>query len=195
MRHAKPFTIGLNCALGAEAMRPHLAEISGVADTYVCAYPNAGLPNEFGQYDETPDAMAAGARLCRGGADQRRRRLLRLDPRAHPRHRRRGRGLRPRGIPKPAPMMRLSGLEPFTLTKDIPFVNVGERTNVTGSAKFRKLITAGDYAAALDVARDQVANGAQVIDVNMDEGLIDSKAAMVEFLNLVASEPTSPACR
>ncbi len=94
----------------------------------------------------------------------------------------------PRQIPS-APLMRLSGLEPFTLTKDIPFVNVGERTNVTGSAQFRKLITAGDYAAALDVARDQVANGAQVIDVNMDEGLIDSEKAMVEFLNLLAAEP------
>ena len=97
--------------------------------------------------------------------------------------------MNPRTAPKVAPLMRLSGLEPFTLTADIPFVNIGERTNVTGSAKFRKLITAGDYAGALVVARDQVANGAQIIDVNMDEGLIDSKAAMVEFLNLVASEP------
>ena len=95
----------------------------------------------------------------------------------------------PREIPQIEPLLRLSGLEPFTLSKDIPFVNVGERTNVTGSAKFRKLITAGDYAAALEVARDQVANGAQVIDVNMDEGLLNSKRAMVEFLNLVAAEP------
>ena len=99
------------------------------------------------------------------------------------------RGVEPRVAPTMAPLMRLSGLEPLTLTKDIPFVNVGERTNVTGSAKFRKLITAGDYAGALAVARDQVANGAQIIDVNMDEGLIDSAAAMVEFLNLVAAEP------
>ena len=95
----------------------------------------------------------------------------------------------PRAVPSTEPLMRLSGLEPFTLTKEIPFVNVGERTNVTGSAKFRKLITAGDYAAALDVARDQVANGAQIIDINMDEGLIDSKKAMVEYLNLIAAEP------
>ena len=190
VRHAKPFTIGLNCALGAEAMRPHLAEISGVADTYVCAYPNAGLPNEFGQYDETPDAMA---RQVRGFAEEGLINVVGGCCGSTPEHIRAiadaVAGLKPRAIPKPAPMMRLSGLEPFTLTKDIPFVNVGERTNVTGSAKFRKLITAGDYAAALDVARDQVANGAQIIDVNMDEGLIDSKAAMVEFLNLVASEP------
>ncbi|WP_427024348.1 methionine synthase [Aureimonas ureilytica] len=190
VRHAKPFTIGLNCALGAEAMRPHLAEISSVADTFVCAYPNAGLPNEFGQYDETPDAMAAQVRGfaeeglinvvggCCGSTPEHIRAIAQAVA-----------DLKPRERPKLTPMMRLSGLEPFTLTKDIPFVNVGERTNVTGSAKFRKLITAGDYAAALDVARDQVANGAQVIDVNMDEGLIDSKAAMVEFLHLVASEP------
>ncbi|WP_279480809.1 methionine synthase [Aureimonas sp. SK2] len=190
VRHAKPFTIGLNCALGAEAMRPHLAEISGVADTYVCAYPNAGLPNEFGQYDETPDAMA---RQVRGFAEEGLINVVGGCCGSTPEHIRAiadaVAGLKPRAVPKQAPLMRLSGLEPFTLTKDIPFVNVGERTNVTGSAKFRKLITAGDYAAALDVARDQVANGAQVIDVNMDEGLIDSKRAMVEFLNLVASEP------
>src|ERR1700721_2052145 len=99
------------------------------------------------------------------------------------------RGVPPRAIPESAPLRRLSGLEPFTLTSDIPFVNIGERTNVTGSAKFRKLITAGDYAGALVVARDQVANGAQIIDINMDEGLIDSQRAMVEFLNLVAAEP------
>ncbi|WP_062112784.1 methionine synthase [Aureimonas sp. AU40] len=190
VRHAKPFTIGLNCALGAEAMRPHLSEMSGVADTFVCAYPNAGLPNEFGQYDETPEAMAAQVRGfaeeglinvvggCCGSTPEHIRAIAEAVA-----------GLKPRAIPKPAPLMRLSGLEPFVLTKDIPFVNVGERTNVTGSAKFRKLITAGDYAAALDVARDQVANGAQVIDINMDEGLIDSKRAMVEFLHLVASEP------
>ena len=190
VRHAKPFTIGLNCALGAEAMRPHLAELSGVADTFLCAYPNAGLPNEFGQYDETPDAMAA---QVRGFAEEGLINIVGGCCGSTPEHIRAiaesVAGLAPRAVPKLAPMMRLSGLEPFTLTKDIPFVNVGERTNVTGSAKFRKLITAGDYAAALDVARDQVANGAQIIDVNMDEGLIDSKRAMVEFLNLVASEP------
>src|SRR5690606_10767362 len=96
---------------------------------------------------------------------------------------------KPRAIPEVKPLLRLAGLEPFTLTKDIPFVNIGERTNVTGSARFRKLITAGDYTAALEVARDQVANGAQIIDINMDEGLIDSKQVMIEFLNLLAAEP------
>ncbi|MDQ0324890.1 5-methyltetrahydrofolate--homocysteine methyltransferase [Rhodopseudomonas julia] len=190
IRHAKPFTVGLNCALGAAAMRPHLAELSAVAETFICAYPNAGLPNAFGQYDESPEFMAeqieAFAREglvnvvggCCGSTPEH----IAAIAEAVGRH-------TPRSVPETAPAMRLSGLEPFTLTKDIPFVNVGERTNVTGSAKFRKLITAGDYATALDVARDQVANGAQVIDVNMDEGLIDSKKAMVEYLNLVAAEP------
>ncbi|AMY01779.1 methionine synthase [Mesorhizobium ciceri] len=190
VRHANPFTIGLNCALGANAMRAHLAEISGVADTFVCAYPNAGLPNEFGRYDESPDFMAAQiedfAREglvnvvggCCGSTPEHIRAIAEA-VRKYP----------PRAIPDIEPRMRLSGLEPFTLTDEIPFVNVGERTNVTGSAKFRKLITAGDYVAALDVARDQVANGAQIIDINMDEGLIDSKKAMVEYLNLIAAEP------
>ncbi|MDP9631743.1 UNVERIFIED_ORG: 5-methyltetrahydrofolate--homocysteine methyltransferase [Ensifer adhaerens] len=190
VRHAEPFTIGLNCALGANAMRAHIDELSSVADTFVCAYPNAGLPNEFGQYDETPDQMAAQVEAfardgllnivggCCGSTPAHISAIAKAVAK-HP----------PRRIPDVAPLMRLSGLEPFTLTSDIPFVNVGERTNVTGSAKFRKLITAGDYSAALDVARDQVANGAQIIDINMDEGLIDSKQAMVEFLNLIASEP------
>lgn len=190
LRHAKPFSIGLNCALGANAMRAHLAEISSVADTFVCAYPNAGLPNEFGRYDETPEVMAAQmedfAREglvnimggCCGSTPEHIAALAEVAKKYPPR--------------KPAklePLMRLSGLEPFTLTKDIPFVNVGERTNITGSARFRKLIKEGDYATALDVARDQVSNGAQVIDINMDEGLIDSQKVMVEYLNLVASEP------
>ncbi|WP_426240794.1 methionine synthase [Pararhizobium sp. DWP1-1-3] len=190
VRHADPFTIGLNCALGANAMRAHLAEIASVADTFVCAYPNAGLPNEFGQYDETPDEMAAqiegfareGLVNIVGGCCGSTPAHIRAIAQAVAKH-------APREIPDVPRLMKLSGLEPFTLTKDIPFVNVGERTNVTGSAKFRKLITAGDYAAALDVARDQVANGAQIIDINMDEGLIDSKQAMVEFLNLIAAEP------
>ncbi|WP_296742617.1 methionine synthase [Mesorhizobium sp.] len=190
VRHARPFSVGLNCALGAAAMRPHLAELSGVAEALICAYPNAGLPNAFGQYDESPDFMAGQVEAfareglvnvvggCCGSTPEHiaaiRDAVARYEPRKPSRR---------------APRMKLSGLEPFTLTKDIPFVNVGERTNVTGSAKFRKLITAGDYAAALDVARDQVANGAQIIDINMDEGLIDSKKAMVEYLNLVAAEP------
>ncbi|WP_018235815.1 methionine synthase [Ensifer sp. BR816] len=190
VRHAAPFTIGLNCALGANAMRAHIDELSTVADTLVCAYPNAGLPNEFGRYDESPEAMAAQieefardglVNIVGGccGSTPAHIRAIADAVQKYP----------PRRMPEIERRMRLSGLEPFTLTDEIPFVNVGERTNVTGSAKFRKLITAGDYAAALDVARDQVANGAQIIDINMDEGLIDSTRAMVEFLNLVASEP------
>ena len=190
VRHARPFTIGLNCALGADAMRAHLAEIADVADTFTCAYPNAGLPNEFGRYDESPEFMArqieafARERLvnvvggCCGTTPDHIRAIAAAVAK-YP----------PRAVPEKAPLMRLSGLEPFTLTPEIPFVNVGERTNVTGSARFRKLITSGDYAAALVVARDQVENGAQILDVNMDEGLIDSVAAMTEFVNLVASEP------
>jgi len=188
--HANPFSVGLNCALGAREMRAHLAEISRVADTLVCAYPNAGLPNEFGLYDESPEYMASLIREfatsglvnvvggCCGTTPDHIAAIAKAVE-----------GLAPRAVPAVAPRLRLSGLEPFELTPDIRFVNVGERTNVTGSAKFRKLITAGDYAAALDVARDQVINGAQIIDVNMDEGLLDSKKAMVEFLNLVAAEP------
>ena len=190
VRHARPFTIGLNCALGADAMRPHLAELSGVADTFVCAYPNAGLPNEFGQYDETPEMMAA---QVRGFAEEGLVNVVGGCCGSTPEHIRAiadaVAGLAPRGFEPAEPLLRLSGLEPFTLTGDIPFVNIGERTNVTGSARFRKLITNRDYAAALEVARDQVENGAQIIDINMDEGLIDSKAAMVEFLNLLAAEP------
>ncbi len=190
VRHARPFTIGLNCALGANAMRAHLAELSSVADTFVCAYPNAGLPNEFGQYDESPEAMAAQiegfardglVNIVGGCCGSTPEHIRAIAAAVAP--------YEPRPIPDFVPRMKLSGLEPFTLDATIPFVNVGERTNVTGSAKFRKLITAGDYAAALDVARDQVANGAQIIDINMDEGLIDSKKAMVEYLNLIAAEP------
>jgi len=190
LRHARPFSIGLNCALGAREMRAHIQELSRVADTLVCAYPNAGLPNEFGLYDESPEAMAAlvgefaasGLVNVVGGCCGTTPAHIAAIASAVA-------GKAPRVAPEVEPRLRLSGLEPFTLTDDIPFVNVGERTNVTGSAKFRKLITAGDYAAALDVARDQVANGAQIIDVNMDEGLLDSKQVMTDFLNLVAAEP------
>jgi 5-methyltetrahydrofolate--homocysteine methyltransferase len=190
VRHARPLSVGLNCALGASAMREHLEEIANAADTLVCAYPNAGLPNAFGQYDESPETMAAEiGRFARDGLVN----MVGGCCGSTPEHIRAiaeaVRGLEPRAVPTVAPLMRLSGLEPFTLTSDIPFVNIGERTNVTGSAKFRKLITAGDFVGALAVARDQVANGAQIIDVNMDEGLIDSEAAMIEFINLVASEP------
>ncbi|NEV77863.1 methionine synthase, partial [Rhodopseudomonas sp. BR0C11] len=161
VRHARPITIGFNCALGAKDLRAHIADISRVADTLVCAYPNAGLPNEFGQYDESPEYMAglvgefaeAGLVNIVGGCCGTTPAHIKAIAEAVAPH-------KPRVIPTIEPRLRLSGLEPFELTKDIPFVNVGERTNVTGSAKFRKLITAGDYAAALQVARDQVENDA-----------------------------------
>ncbi|HET7850117.1 MAG TPA: methionine synthase [Pseudolabrys sp.] len=190
VRHASPISIGLNCALGAREMRAHIAEIGRVADTLVCAYPNAGLPNEFGYYDESPEFMAellgefAASGLvnivggCCGTTPEHIAAIAKAVE-----------GKAPRQIPAPPRHLRLSGMEAFTLTPEIPFVNVGERTNVTGSAKFRKLITAGDYAAALTVAREQVENGAQIIDVNMDEGLLDSEQAMTTFLNLIAAEP------
>src|ERR1700686_3748926 len=193
VRHARPITIGFNCALGAEDLRAHIADIGRVADALVCAYPNAGLPNEFGQYDESPECMArligefAASGLvnivggCCGTTPDH---IVAIAAAVVPH--------KPRAAPVIEPRLRLSGLEPFELTPAIPFVNVGERTNVTGSAKFRKLVTAGDYTAALQVARDQVENGAQIIDVNMDEGLLDSEAAMVTFLNLVAAEPDIP---
>ncbi len=190
VQHANPITIGFNCALGAEDLRAHIADIGRVADTLVCAYPNAGLPNEFGQYDETPEYMArlvgefasSGLVNVVGGCCGTTPAHIKAIADACAPH-------KPRIVPEIPPLLRLSGLEPFNLTSDIPFVNVGERTNVTGSARFRKLIKNGDYTAALQVARDQVENGAQVIDINMDEGLLDSKQAMIEFLNLVASEP------
>jgi 5-methyltetrahydrofolate--homocysteine methyltransferase len=190
VRHAAPVSIGLNCALGAKEMRAHVAEIARLADTLVCAYPNAGLPNEFGYYDESPEFMAeligefAAAGLvnivggCCGTTPEHIAAIVRAIE-----------GTAPRSIPQVPRRLHLSGLEDFTLTPEIPFVNVGERTNVTGSARFRKLVTEGDFTAALDVARDQVENGAQIIDVNMDEGLLDSQKAMVTFLNLMAAEP------
>ncbi|MGA0562149.1 methionine synthase [Ancylobacter sp. VNQ12] len=190
LRHAEPFSIGFNCALGAKEMRAHIDELSRLADTFVCAYPNAGLPNEFGLYDESPEAMAklvgefaaSGLVNIVGGCCGTTPDHIRALAQAVAPH-------KPRVIPQIERRLRLSGLEPFELTPIIPFVNVGERTNVTGSARFRKLITNGDYTAALAVARDQVENGAQVIDINMDEGLLDSEKAMVTFLNLLAAEP------
>ena len=190
VRHAEPLTIGLNCALGAKEMRAHIAELSRIADTLVCAYPNAGLPNEFGEYDESPEHMAG---LIEGFAKDGLVNVVGGCCGTTPAHIRAiadvVRDVAPRTIPEIPRHMRLSGLEPFVLTPEVNFVNVGERTNVTGSARFRKLIKEGDYATALDVARDQVENGAQIIDVNMDEGLLDSEQAMVTFLNLVAAEP------
>ena len=190
VRHADPLAIGLNCALGGAEMRPYVQEIAGLADTLVCAYPNAGLPNALGCYDETPDQTAAiigefaasGLVNIVGGCCGTTPAHIAAIVDAVAGH-------APRESETRSPRLQLSGLEPFTLTDDIPFVNVGERTNVTGSAKFRRLIKNGDFDEALDVARQQVENGAQIIDVNMDEGLLDSKQAMVTFLNLIAAEP------
>ena len=190
VRHARPFAIGLNCALGAKEMRPYIAELARLADCGVCAYPNAGLPNAFGEYDETPSETAqivgefaeSGLLNIVGGCCGTTPDHIRLIARAV-------RHLPARAPAEPPIRCRLSGLEPFNIGPETLFVNVGERTNVTGSAKFRKLIEADDYGAAVDVARQQVAAGAQVIDVNMDEGMLDSEAAMVRFLDLVATEP------
>ncbi len=190
MHHARPFAIGLNCALGAKELRPYVAELAAVADTLVSVHPNAGLPNEFGGYDDTPEMMAdmmgefarSGLVNIIGGCCGTTPAHIRALAEAV-------KGVTPRAVPEKPKYLRLSGLEPFTLTPETNFVNVGERTNITGSARFRKLIAANDYEAALAIAREQVANGAQIIDVNMDEGLIDSEAAMTRFLNLVAGEP------
>ncbi|WP_436917131.1 methionine synthase [Acinetobacter schindleri] len=190
MRHAEPISIGFNCALGADAMRPHVKTVSDVADTFVSAHPNAGLPNAFGGYDETPEETAAfikefaesGLINITGGCCGTTPDHIRAIAQAVA-------GIAPREIPDIEPACRLSGLEPFNITKDSLFVNVGERTNVTGSKKFLRLIKEENFTEALDVARQQVEAGAQIIDINMDEGMLDSQAAMVHFLNLIASEP------
>jgi 5-methyltetrahydrofolate--homocysteine methyltransferase len=190
IRHAKPAVVGLNCALGARQMRPFIEEFARIADTHVCAYPNAGLPNAFGEYDEAPAETAAilrefagsGFLNMVGGCCGTTPEHIRMIAAAVE-------GFAPRSVPVIPRACRLAGLEPLTIDSASLFVNVGERTNVTGSAKFRKLIEAGDYGAAVDVARQQVANGAQLIDVNMDEGMLDSQAAMVRFLSLIAAEP------
>ncbi|MGB2698918.1 MAG: homocysteine S-methyltransferase family protein, partial [Candidatus Phosphoribacter baldrii] len=190
VRHARPLAIGLNCALGADEMRPYVAELSRVADTFVSCYPNAGLPNAFGDYDESPETMSAVvgefARSglvnviggCCGTTPEHVAQLVAAAA-----------GMPPRPVPTLPPATRLAGLEPLTIDEQSLFVNVGERTNITGSARFRKLIQTGDYPAALTVARQQVEAGAQIIDVNLDEGMIDGVAAMDRFLKLVASEP------
>ena len=190
IRHARPTVVGLNCALGGKQLRPYIEELSRIADTYVCAYPNAGLPNAFGEYDETAEDTAntlcdfatSGFLNMVGGCCGTTPEHIRETVRAVA-------GVPPRIVPRVAPACRLSGLEPLSIDANSLFVNVGERTNVTGSAQFRKLIEAGDYAAAVELARQQVANGAQIIDVNMDEGMLDSQAAMVKFLSLIAGEP------
>ncbi len=188
--HAKLLSVGLNCALGAKEMRPHLEELSQKADVFISAYPNAGLPNEFGQYDETAhetahqidDFIKAGLVNIVGGCCGTTPEHIRCIAEKAAKY-------SPRIIPEIEPYLRLSGLEAVTLTPETNFVNIGERTNITGSPKFSKLILAESYEEALTVARQQVEGGAQVIDINMDEGMIDSEAVMVKFLNLVASEP------
>ena len=190
VRHSKPISIGLNCALGPKELRPHLLDISTVADTMVSSHPNAGLPNEFGGYDLDPDAMAetvaefasSGLLNIVGGCCGTTPDHIRVIADAVA-------NMSPRKIPEIVPACRLSGLEPFTITAESLFVNVGERCNVTGSAVFKRLILEENYDAALEVARQQVINGAQIIDINMDEGMLESLPAMVKFLNLIAGEP------
>nr|WP_279638251.1 methionine synthase [Nocardioides seonyuensis] len=190
VRHARPLAVGLNCALGAKEMRPYLAELARLADTFVSCYPNAGLPNAFGEYDEAAEETAAIlAEFGEAG-------LLNLvggccgtTPAHIAAIAAAVEGQQVRVVPEVRSAMRLAGLEPLTITEESLFVNVGERTNITGSARFRNLIKDGDYDTALSVAAQQVENGAQVIDVNMDEGMIDGVAAMDRFLKLVASEP------
>ena len=190
VRHGDLLSIGFNCALGADAMRPHVKTISDVADTFVSAHPNAGLPNAFGGYDETPEETAAfikefaesGLINITGGCCGTTPDHIRAIYNAV-------KDIKPRQVPETKPACRLSGLEPFNITDDSLFVNVGERTNVTGSKKFLRLIREENFAEALDVALQQVVAGAQVIDINMDEGMLDSQSAMVHFLNLIASEP------
>lgn len=190
VRHAKPISIGLNCALGAKELRPYLEELSSKADTHVSAHPNAGLPNAFGEYDETPEQTAelvgefaaAGFVNIVGGCCGTTPEHIRAIAEAVSKH-------PPRQIPDIPKACRLSGLEPFTIDRNSLFVNVGERTNITGSARFARLIREDNYTEALEVALQQVEAGAQVIDINMDEGMLDSKKAMVTFLNLIAGEP------
>ncbi|MGY9071432.1 MAG: methionine synthase [Acidimicrobiales bacterium] len=190
VRHAKPLSVGLNCALGARDLKGHIAELSRVADTHISCHPNAGLPNELGEYDETPGQMApvVGEMLsaetvnivggCCGTTPDHIAAIAAYAADATVRQ-----------IPERSRATRLSGLEPMTIDADSLLVNVGERTNVTGSAKFARLILEGEFDAAVAVARDQVDNGAQIIDVNMDEGMLESEEAMVRYLNLIATEP------
>ncbi len=190
MAHIRPLSIGLNCALGAAQLRGYVQELSRIADCHISAHPNAGLPNAFGGYDESPEMMAEHiAEWARSGILNVVGGCCGTTPEHIAAIAHAVQGVAPRAIPTPEPLLRLSGLEPFNVGPTTNFVNVGERTNVTGSARFAKLILEGNYTEALAVARQQVENGAQVIDVNMDEGLLDAEKAMTTFLNLVASEP------
>ena len=190
LNHIKPVSFGFNCALGAKELRQYVEELAGIANCHINTHPNAGLPNEFGEYDETPEQMAAEIEEwaqngflniiggCCGTTPAHIKAIAEAVSKYPPRQ------------PKQNDFTtRLSGLEPCNITKDSLFVNVGERTNVTGSAKFKRLILEEQYDEALDVAREQVENGAQIVDVNMDEGMLDGEKAMVTFLNLIASEP------
>ncbi|EHY9870084.1 methionine synthase [Vibrio vulnificus] len=190
LRHVRPISFGLNCALGPDELRPYVEELSRISETFVSTHPNAGLPNAFGEYDLSPKEMAEHVKEwaqsgflnliggCCGTTPE------------HIRHMAMAvEGVSPRVLPEIPVACRLSGLEPLTIAKDTLFVNVGERTNVTGSARFKRLIKEELYDEALDVAREQVENGAQIIDINMDEGMLDAEACMVRFLNLCASEP------
>ena len=190
IKHIKPTGVGLNCALGAEQIRPWLNELSNIADTFVFVYPNAGLPNELGEYDQEPKDMSAtieefaedGLVNMVGGCCGTTPDHIEAISSAV-------KNKKPRKIPSVDTYTRLSGLEPFVIRPESNFINIGERTNVTGSARFRKLIKEGDYETALSVARQQIQNGAQIIDINMDEGLLDSEKIMEKFLRLIASEP------
>ncbi|RZR07098.1 methionine synthase [Vibrio vulnificus] len=190
LRHVRPISFGLNCALGPDELRPYVEELSRISETFVSTHPNAGLPNAFGEYDLSPEEMAEHVKewaqsgflnliggCCGTTPEHIRHMAIAVE------------GVSPRVLPEIPVACRLSGLEPLTIAKDTLFVNVGERTNVTGSARFKRLIKEELYDEALDVAREQVENGAQIIDINMDEGMLDAEACMVRFLNLCASEP------
>ncbi|MFO0682585.1 MAG: methionine synthase [Sandaracinus sp.] len=190
VRHARPISVGINCALGAVEMRPFLSELAKVADTRISCYPNAGLPNAFGGYDEKPEdtgrflrefAEAGLVNIVGGCCGTTPQHIAAIAKSVS--------GVAPRKTPAPDHLARYSGLETLTVTPESNFLMIGERTNVTGSRKFMNLIKAGDFNAALDVALDQVRGGANLLDVNMDEGMLDSEASMTRFLNLVASEP------
>ncbi len=190
VKHARPFSVGLNCALGAEEMRPYLEALSDIADCFVSAYPNAGLPNEFGEYDQTPHEMCGFVEdFARSGFVNIVGGCCGTTP-AHIRHiAGHVKNIAPRKPAAGLPYSMYSGMEPLIVRENTNFINIGERTNVTGSAKFAQLIKSGNYTEALSVARQQVEGGAQIIDVNMDEGLLDSEKAMVEFLLLLGAEP------